>query len=395
MPHVVWLFEYPTLNGGERSLLAMLPALRAAGYQVSAAGPRGGPLAEALAEAKIPLRPMDWRDGKSARRPLTALRAELKSLLGSLPSDLLHANSLSMGRLAGPVAAELGLPSLAHIRDIVGLNATALADLAQNTRLLAVSHATRDFHAGQGLPGDKVEVLYNGVDLDRFRPRLADGRLHAEWGIPRHCVLIGTIGQIIQRKGLDVLAAAATSLADRLPHVHFVIVGQRYSRKDETIAHERTVKQQLTTGGLAGRAHFLGERRDVPDLLPELTLLVHPARQEPLGRVLLEAAACGVPIVATDVGGTREIFRDIDGSRTACLVPANDPAALAAAIETVVSDEDLRSQLARAARRRAEAVFDIRQAAACLAEHYKRAIDAQGAATPEGSAAPSCNSGSG
>ena len=109
-----------------------------------------------------------------------------------------------------------------------------------------------------------------------------------------------------------------------------MIVGQRYSQKQEALEYERQVHAAADSGPLRGRVHFLGVRNDVDRLLNEFTLLAHPARQEPLGRVLLEAAAAGVPVVATDVGGTREIFPAETAS--ACLVPPDDPAALAAAI---------------------------------------------------------------
>jgi glycosyltransferase involved in cell wall biosynthesis len=313
---VLWLFEYPTLHGGEHSLLATLPALRSAGFRITAAGPGAGPLADELASLDVPLDPIAWRGADGARRPLFELRGELAAMLRDRRPDLLHANSLSMGRLSGPVADDLQLPSIAHLRDIIGLSAAAVADLARNARLLAVSHATRDFHVGQGLPGDRVQVLYNGVDLEKFRPRPADGRLHAELGLPRDALLIGTIGQIVLRKGLDVLAAAAARLADELPAAHFVVIGGRHSHKDEAIRHEQAVRQAFMAAGLGDRARFLGERSDVAELLPEFAILAHPARQEPLGRVLLEAAACGVAVVATEVGGTGEIFPEVEEETT-------------------------------------------------------------------------------
>jgi glycosyltransferase involved in cell wall biosynthesis len=108
------------------------------------------------------------------------------------------------------------------------------------------------------------------------------------------------------------------------------------------------------------------------DLLNEFTLLVHPARQEPLGRVLLEAAAAGLPVVATDVGGTREIFPPETG--TACLVPTDDSAALAAAIGGLLKAADRRAAIGRSARLRAEQTFDANRAAEGLARHYRELI---------------------
>jgi glycosyltransferase involved in cell wall biosynthesis len=372
MPRVAWLFEFPTLLGGERSLLTCLDAIRLAGYQPTALAPPDGPLADALGAAGVPVVAWDARGQAAGRRPLAELRNELTSILETLRPDLLHANSLSMGRLAGPVAAALRLPCLAHLRDIVGLSAAAVADLARCSRLVAVSQATRGYQVAQGLPAEKTAVLHNGVDLARFAPRKPTGGLARELDLPSGALLAGTIGQIVLRKGHDVLVAAAGSLRDVLPHLHFAIMGSCRSTKDEAARHVDKLHAAIAHLGLAGRFHWLGERDDVERLLPELDLLVHPARQEPLGRVLLEAAACGVPIVATDVGGTREIFPS--EAVAARLVPAGDPAALAGAIRELAADPSARARLGHNARRRAESAFDRETAAAGLVKLYDEAL---------------------
>jgi glycosyltransferase involved in cell wall biosynthesis len=178
---------------------------------------------------------------------------------------------------------------------------------------------------------------------------------------------VGTIGQISLRKGQDLFVQAALAIAPELPHVHYLVVGQRLSEKAESRRFEEELRA-VAEGPLAGRLHLLGVRGDVAGILNELTLLVHPARQEPLGRVLLEAAACGVPIVATDVGGTREIFPPED--RAARVVAAGNASALAAAILDLLADAAMRERLRLAARRRAECAFDARRAGAELAVHY-------------------------
>jgi glycosyltransferase involved in cell wall biosynthesis len=152
---------------------------------------------------------------------------------------------------------------------------------------------------------------------------------------------------------------------------HYVIVGERNSDKEESRRFERELHDAVD-GVLTGRVHFLGVRRDVCPLLGELTLLVHPARQEPLGRVLLEAAAAGMPVIATDVGGTAEIFPP--ASRSARLFPSEDDRALGEAILELLGDAELRRSLALAARRRAEEQFDSRLAVAHLLEHYRAVV---------------------
>jgi glycosyltransferase involved in cell wall biosynthesis len=284
---------------------------------------------------------------------------------------------------------ELALPSLGHLRDIVGLSAQAVADLNCHARLLAVSHATRAFHVAGGLTAEKTHVVYNGVDLQEFCPRSPTGYVHRELELPPESQLIGVIGQIGLRKGQDVLLCAARQIADQLPNVHYLVVGQRYSGKDESRRFERELhavaqppsavqnvmhsRGRLCYNSFCQRVHFLRVRSDVCRLLCELTLLVHPARQEPLGRVLLEAAAAGVAVVATNVGGTSEIFPP--GKDAARLVPPDDANAIGNAILELLGDSARRRRLGAAARRRAEEQFDIRTSVGDLLRHYRALVN--------------------
>lgn len=378
MLEVAWLFEYPTLNGGEYSLLATFEGLRAAGFYIRAIAPAHGPLSAALAARRVDLIPLESPETFSDEIPVASepvpMRRQLATILKKLKPKLLHANSLKMGRLSGPVAAQLNLPSVAHLRDILRLSQGSIDDLNQQTRLLAVSHATRDYHVAQGLDPAKTMVMYNGVDLGRFRPHAPDGWLRRELNLPRNAILIGNIGQLVQRKGQDVLAKAAAILAKGHSSLHYLIIGERYSRKPEAVEYEHQVRQAFRGSGLERRVHFLGVRHDVDLILPELDILVHAARQEPLGRVLLEAAACGTPILATDVGGTREIFPPLD--QAAVIVPAGNPERLAEELATLADDAALRRELGAAARRRAVEAFDSQMAAEALAGHYRAAVGA-------------------
>ncbi|MEN6407228.1 MAG: glycosyltransferase family 4 protein [Thermoguttaceae bacterium] len=372
-PEVFLLCEYATLNGGERSMLATLDGVRRGGFEPVVMAPSQGPLASAIARRGIELVAFECRGPDGARSSQPRLRERLAELLRRRRPPLLHANSLAMGRLSGPVASELGLRSISHLRDIVRLSAQAVADLNGHTRLLAVSEATRAFHVAAGLSAQRTHTLYNGVDLDEFRPQAPTGFLHRQLGLPPEATLIGSIGQLGLRKGQDLLLGAASQLADRWPEVHWLVVGRRCSDKEESRRFERQLHELPKP--LADRVHFLGVRDDVPQLLREWTLLVHPARQEPLGRVLLEAAATGLAIVATRVGGTSEIFPDEQPS--ALLTPPNDETALASAVSTLLADAGRRTALGQAARRRIESQFDIQTAVAGLLRHYREVASAE------------------
>jgi glycosyltransferase involved in cell wall biosynthesis len=381
MVRLAYLCEYPALQGGERSLLATVPAVRAAGFEPFALAPATGALAAEFARRDIEVvawdvPPQDTLSPGSAsasrRRSQATRREALAATLRYCGAELLHANSLSMGRLSGPVASEMNLPSLAHLRDIVGLSRQAVADLNRHRRLLAVSQATRSFHAAQGVTEELLHVLHNGVDLERFAPREPSGYLQRELELPPDAMLLGTIGQICLRKGHDLLLDAAFRRAADDRRLHFLVVGSRHSQKEESRRFQRRLIE-AAQGPLAGRLHLLGERNDVPELLGELALVVHPARQEPLGRVLLEAAASGVPVVATEVGGTAEIFPP--GSGAAMLVPPDEPAALASAIARLAGDPSVREEMRIAARRRVEQAFDARFASEGLVAHYREVMD--------------------
>jgi glycosyltransferase involved in cell wall biosynthesis len=296
--------------------------------------------------------------------PLEELRSELGDLIKENNPQLIHANSLSTSRISGPVAAQLGVPGIGHLRDIINVSRQAMCDINMHRSIIAVSEATRRFHIEQGLDGDKCVVAYNGIDLNAFRPRSPRGYLHRELGLPDTARLVATIGQLGLRKCTDVVLAAAALVAAEFMDVHWLVIGERTSSKVESREFEASLRAAAAKLPLAGRVHFPGHRDDVAELLPECTLLVHAARQEPLGRILIEAAACGIAVISTDVGGTREIFPD--GTKSAALVPPDDPAALGEAMRALLQDNDHRCALGTAARKRAEEAFDIRHAAARL-----------------------------
>jgi glycosyltransferase involved in cell wall biosynthesis len=358
--------EYPTLLGGERSLLAALPYVLDAQIQVRAITPPGK-LALAFEGLGVPV--TTWAARRKPRESSDDHRVdrELADILTRLRPDLVHANSLTMGRLVGRVASSLGIKSIAHLRDIVRLSRAAIDDLNRNSRLLAVSDAVKQYHCDAGLDLEKVHVVYNGVDLERFAPRPATGRLHRELDLSPNVRLVGAIGQVSLRKGWDVLVDAAKRLIAQRSDVAFVLVGACYSNKPETRDVERRLVDACRES--PGRICWLGERDDVADILPELSILAHAARQEPLGRVLLEAAAAGCAIVATDVGGTTEVFPPHHAA--ARLIPANDAAALANVVSDLLDNETERQRLGERARSRAVEAFDAQNSAADLLRHYQ------------------------
>ncbi len=211
---ILYLFEYPTRNGGENSLLSVAPRLLERGVKAWAAAPAHGALSPALRDAGMSL--VTW-EGQATAGSLAARRENLEKLAQQIAPDLIHANSLSMTRLAGPVCQVLGIPCLGYLRDMMRPTRQSLRDLARATRLIAVSHATRDWYLELGLPPDMMHVVYNGVDLQQYQPRSPDGRLHYELGLPSHVKLVASIGQLGVRKGTDLFLRAAQPTAVETP----------------------------------------------------------------------------------------------------------------------------------------------------------------------------------
>ncbi|MFT5300267.1 MAG: glycosyltransferase involved in cell wall biosynthesis [Mariniblastus sp.] len=370
--------EYGTLNGGENSLLAIVPELIRIGWELSAAIPCPSPFASALREASVNVIDLPSFENAGQRLSQTEIRDALAVVLKQEQPDLIHCNSLSTGRLLGPVASELGIPSLGFLRDILKLSKTAIADLNRLGRLIAVSSATRQWHCDQGLDPERTFVSHNGVDTTRFcpanmqSPDLATGSnaIREELKIPPSSPILLSVGQIGMRKGVDTLLESYLAIADTFPATHLLIAGARHSNKQEAIEYEQRAHELGQTSAHCDKIHWLGTRHDTPDLMRAATILIHAARQEPLGRVLLEAAASALPIVTTRVGGSPEIFaqKNLDW----LLVPPNTPQALATAATRLLSDSKLRDNIGAALRQRASLSFSVEQSGRRLELHYRQ-----------------------
>ena len=367
-PKILLFFEYATLNGGELSLLAMLEALGQTEFEFVAAAPPSGMLPERLEQCGVQVLPLTLRDTQGQKQPIDQINSHLLELVARVSPDLVHSNSLSMGRMIGRIASQFPVPCTSHLRDIIRLSKTAVSDLNRNAGLIAVSNATKQFHVRQGMLSDKLHVIYNGVNTELFRPTRTTGILRQELGLSGSAVLCANIGQICLRKGQTLLAQAAVCLAEEFPEANYLFIGQRHSQKAESVAHENAIGLIFREAGIEERLFSLGFRQDIPVILNEVDLVVHTAHQEPLGRVLLEAASCGQAIVATEVGGTAEILAD---QVSAVLVRPDDLEALTAAIRRMLTDREFRIRLGRQARMLAIEKFSLPTATAHVRAFWK------------------------
>lgn len=207
-------------------------------------------------------------------------------------------------------------------------------------------------------PRDRIFVVPNGVDVQRYAgATVARAELRAGIGLPADALLVIVVAKLYAQKGHRVLFDA---LADAdLPGGHAVlIVGEGPERA--------ALERQARARGLAG-IRFLGNRADVPELLAASDLFVLPSLWEGLPMALLEGMAAGLPVIATEVAGTRQV---VVSGESGMLVPPGDAAALAATISRLADDAAERQRLGRAARARVESEFSSVRQAARHAEVY-------------------------
>ena len=375
MLRVAYLCEFTTLNGGENSLLTFL-ATAVESIQAIVLCPSEGSLVQKLRVRGITCVPFDVRDSSGQRKPLEQIVAELCVVVKRLNVDIVHGNSLSMSRILG-AAEDLTCVTVGHVRDIMKVSRKVIRDLNQVDRLIAVSAATVQAFCEQGVQADRITKVFNGVDERVFCATSKDSNkanVSVTWrrklGLTSDAVLIGGVGQIGLRKGWPVLCDAVEKIINDFPNLHVVIAGERYSEKQESSHFEKSLAGRANSGPLAGRLHWVGYVDEMPEFMRQINVLAHPALQEPLGRVLLEAAASQTPVVATDVGGTGEIF----GDNAALLVDAGDAAGLANALRDVLLDFAAASERAVIAKERIGRLFSIHEFHDSILQVYRLAL---------------------
>ena len=160
---IVVIFEYPSLNGGEHSMLQAIDVIDPRAFEFIAVAPATGQLANALAKRSIEHTPFELHDRAGLRLSRHSLCGQLVETLGRLSPDLVHANSLAMGRLTGAIQDQLDVPCATHLRDILTLSRGAVHDINANRLIIAVSQATKRFHTQQGIDPARTHVVYNAV----------------------------------------------------------------------------------------------------------------------------------------------------------------------------------------------------------------------------------------
>lgn len=335
---LLWLFDSLGAGGAETLAVVFARSIDRADFELTVASLSGasGVNAERLRAdgvAVIDLGARNLRDRDAFRRLLELVRER--------EIDLIHAHLTYSSIWSALVTRKTKVPSLASLhvaptatralhdslRHRVSVNIRDRLMIAMMNRwssgVIAVSAALENDYVSRGLRKDKVRVVHNGVELERFRRPHDESRarLMREFGVDAQTPLLATVSVLRPKKGVEVLLDAARAV----PGANFLIIGDGPMREEWTALAESL--------GVSSRIRWAGYRTDVDALLAGCDLFVHPSLDDAFPTVLLEAMGAGLPVIATRVGGIPEI---VTGGETGMLIPPNDANALAAAINRLI-----------------------------------------------------------
>ena len=236
--------------------------------------------------------------------------------------------------------------------------------LAKRTDAIIVnSRGVQEFYLEQGLPAAKLRLIYNGIG-PAAPSTLGREQLLAELGLPANTRLIGAVGRLWPQKRIKDLIWATDLLHVLREDVHTLVIGAGPQRE--------ALERYARLCHIDDHVHFLGLRDDVPRLMPHFDVLWLASSYEGLPNVIMEAMACGVPVVASDIWGNREL---VVNGQTGYLVPVGDRAGFARFTQKILDDPALAANLGCAARQRIGTQFTIEAMVAAHAALYRELLD--------------------
>lgn len=357
-------------------LAPQLVAFAAAGYEVvgmSAPGPHV-PRLEELGIRHVPVGSLtrSMAPGSDA-----AAFGELVRTIRAERPDVLHTHNPKPGVLGRIAGRAVGVPVVVNTqhglyaqrgdrlrRKVPVYTLERLAAACSHAELVQSAEDAATLVDVLRVPARKVTVLGNGIDLSRFdTDRRARAAVRASWGVAGERVVVGVVGRLSREKGIDEIAAALELLRAEGVELELVVVGPV----------DREARDGLD-GEVLGRleqlgARLVGRRDDMPECYSAMDVFLTATHREGFPRAAMEAAASGLPIVATDVRGCREVVAD---GETGLLVPARAPRALAGAVHRLAADGAMRERMGEAARELARREFDQQRVIDITLATYER-----------------------
>ncbi len=379
---ILYLQSTSEIGGTDITLLRTLQALDKTRFEPHVLMQKEGPLVEAYqqAGAKVHfaggMRKVTTRKGTGYLLQLLLgyfpAVLKIRSLILEQKIDLVHTNTIH--NLYGFLAARLaGKPHLWHIRELV-LQSKGFARLEYflvkhfSTRFLLMDNVIAEPFLGKnhGFPAGAVK-LYDGIDLEKFRPGRPSRNLRAEIGIPDEAPLAGMVCRLDPWKGLDLFLEMAAKVHAKFPEVHFWVCGGKIEGHED---YELKLIKKTSDLGLENAVHFTGwkyKAEDIPDVYRSLDVSIQcPVLPEPYGLASLEAMASGVPSVVSGEGGPVELC----SPEAVLFFKPRDAESLAGGVLKILHHKELGREMGRKGRERAEALFDFRKCTRELEKIY-------------------------
>jgi len=298
---------------------------------------------------------------------------KVRSSVTEINPDFVHANSIRAGLVVTAATLGLGTQVVWHLHDLLPRHpmSTAIrvfAFLFARARMIAVSQAVGDNFAGRFFSlRNRVSVILNGIEMNRFKHvQGSRNAIRDELKIAESDFVVGIVGLLTPRKGQLALVESFARVIEQMPNARLLIVGNAIFNQDEEYA--TGLKEAGNKSGIIDKVHFLGAREDIPAVMQSLDLLVVNSSVEPFGLVLVEAMACGVPVLAAISGGIPEI---IQHGRTGWLVQHGNKKLLVDSIVTAAQSLETRQVIVSRARQHVLETFSSARYLRELQEFYE------------------------
>jgi glycosyltransferase involved in cell wall biosynthesis len=329
-------------RGGQEQLFGLMLGMMKRGHQVTLAAPPGCPLSSKAIRSGIATINFQQR----AEMSVLALSKFFAAIRTQRP-DILHFNT-PRAILSGGLAARLSsVPATVVSRRVNFPLRSSLSTFKYNylvDRILTVSYSIRSTLLRAGVRANKVQVVYEGVDLDWVDAQSEAEKLTPDTAGP----FVVTVAHLSPEKGHATLLRAISLLKDRFPGTRYYIMGEGNLRNE--------LEGQASRLSIADHVVFTGFRADCEALMSQFDLFCLPSLSEGLSSAILAAMANRLPVVATDVGGIPELVKDGETGR---VVVPNCERELAKALESLLESPSLRRRMGEAGRRRIEQEFTV------------------------------------
>ena len=342
LPAVLHISTPDSWRGGEQQLAYLLGTLRSLGLSQQVICRKDSPMAAFCEREGFPFHALKKSSGVDPSFARQISRIAKQEGMDLIHTHDAHAHSLS---ILATVFFGNQVPLVVARRVDFPIRNSWFSRFKYNhsiiRRIVCVSDAIKAITAA-GLKKPEVLVtVHSGIDPNRFPKQEKNGFLHKELGLEPNKILIGNVAALAPHKDYFTFLDTAALLLKVQPELQFLAIGDG-PQKGAILAHHQELK-------LGDAVRFLGFRKDIPDLLPELDLFLITSETEGLGTSILDAFAAGVPVVATKAGGIPEIV--IDGE-TGLLGEVKNPHSLGMAVEKMRGKPELRDQLVAGARKK-------------------------------------------